>query len=218
MRLLILCLLLKTAIDLMFPFQLSAAIAKKSRTRFFISGDIVLGALIPVHFSPNLAPHPGNTSCRGVFHVRGFKGVEAMLYAVELINNDSNLLPNLRLGVDIKDTCGSIDYAIMESLSFDFIRNAFAENEFAGCAESREEVPLGQNNHRSVSQRLNDSSSQLANSSSSKSQNTTVSGRDVLILEVAWVKFVFSVLSLPSCSNFKIYLWNDVLIIFPGTN
>ena len=73
----------------------------------------------------------------------------------------------------------------MESLSFDFIRNAFAENEFAGCAESREEVPLGQNNHRSVSQRLNDSSSQLANSSSSKSQNTTVSGRDVLILKVA---------------------------------
>jgi len=185
MRLLILCLLLKTAIDLMLPFQLSAAIAKKSRTRFFISGDILLGALIPVHFSPNLAPHPGNTSCRGVFHVRGFKGVEAMLYAVELINNNSNLLPNLRLGVDIKDTCGSIDYAIMESLSFDFIRNAFAENEFAGCAESREEVLVGQNNQGSVSQKLNDSSSQLANSRSSKSENTTVSGRDVLILKIA---------------------------------
>ena len=108
----------------------------KYRTGLITSGDVVIGGLIPVHFSPNFAPHPGNSSCRGDFHLRGYKGVEAMLYAVELINNDTALLPNMTLGVDIKDTCGSVDYAIMESLSFDFIRSAYVASESEDCVEA----------------------------------------------------------------------------------
>ena len=57
-----------------------------------------------------------------------------MLYAVDLINGNSTLLPNVTLGVDIKDTCGSVDYAIMESLSFDFIRSAYIASELLHCA------------------------------------------------------------------------------------
>lgn len=108
----------------------------KYRTGLITEGDVVIGGLIPVHFSPNFAPHPGNSSCHGDFHLRGYKGVEAMLYAVELINNDTALLPNVTLGVDIKDTCGSVDYAIMESLSFDFIRSAYVASESVDCGEA----------------------------------------------------------------------------------
>ena len=108
----------------------------KYRTGLITPGDVVIGGLIPVHFSPNFAPHPGNSSCRGDFHLRGYKGVEAMLYAVELINNDTALLPNVTLGVDIKDTCGSVDYAIMESLSFDFIRSVYVASESVDCVEA----------------------------------------------------------------------------------
>lgn len=108
----------------------------KYRTGLITPGDVVIGGLIPVHFSPNFAPHPGNSSCRGDFHLRGYKGVEAMLYVVELINNDTALLPNVTLGVDIKDTCGSVDYAIMESLSFDFIRSAYVASESVDCVEA----------------------------------------------------------------------------------
>lgn len=119
-----------------FLIVVSAARRSKYRTGIVTAGDVVIGGLIPVHFSPNFAPHPGNSSCRGDFHLRGYKGVEAMLYAVELINNDSTLLPNVTLGVDIKDTCGSVDYAIMESLSFDFIRSAYVASESLDCSET----------------------------------------------------------------------------------
>lgn len=114
----------------------SATRRSKYRTGLITAGDVVIGGLIPVHFSPNFAPHPGNSSCRGDFHLRGFKGVEAMLYAVELINNDTALLPNVTLGVDIKDTCGSVDYAIMETLNFDFIRSAYVASESVDCMET----------------------------------------------------------------------------------
>lgn len=119
-----------------FLVVVSATRRSKYRTGLITAGDLVIGGLIPVHFSPNFAPHPGNSSCRGDFHLRGYKGVEAMLYAVELINNDTALLPNVTLGVDIKDTCGSVDYAIMESLSFDFIRSAYVASESVDCGEA----------------------------------------------------------------------------------
>ncbi|EDO46638.1 predicted protein, partial [Nematostella vectensis] len=62
----------------------------------------------------------------GSLHPRGYIGAEAMLYAIETINNSSEILPYVTLGVDIKDSCGSVDYAIMECLNFDFIRTVFA--------------------------------------------------------------------------------------------
>lgn len=119
-----------------FLVVVSATRRSKYRTGLVTAGDVVIGGLIPVHFSPNFAPHPGNSSCRGDFHLRGFKGVEAMLYAVELINNDTALLPNVTLGVDIKDTCGSVDYAIMETLNFDFIRSTYVASESVDCMET----------------------------------------------------------------------------------
>ncbi|EDO26784.1 predicted protein, partial [Nematostella vectensis] len=89
-------------------------------------GDLIIGGLIPVHFTSNSAQHPGAASCGGSLHPRGYIGAEAMLYAIETINNSSEILPYVTLGVDIKDSCGSVDYAIMECLNFDFIRTVFA--------------------------------------------------------------------------------------------
>ncbi len=36
---------------------------------------------------------------------RGLQRMEAMLYAVDRINQDPGLLPDIRLGVNILDTC-----------------------------------------------------------------------------------------------------------------
>lgn len=144
--------------------------AKSSRTGITTAGDIIIGGLIPVHFSPNFAPHPGNSSCRGAFHRRGYKGVEAMLYAVKLINSDPTLLPRVTLGVDIKDTCGSVDYAIMESLSFDFIRSAFTASEVT--TECAAEI------HSSGQFKINGTSSTgSVNSTSPAREESNVSGR-----------------------------------------
>lgn len=58
-----------------------------------------------------------------------------MLYVIDFINKNFMLLLNVILGVDVKDICGSVDYVIMESLSFDFIRSVYVVLEFFDCVE-----------------------------------------------------------------------------------
>ncbi|NXW59722.1 GRM7 protein, partial [Eurystomus gularis] len=59
-----------------------------------LEGDITLGGLFPVHA----------------------KG--AMLYALDQINSDPDLLPNVTLGARILDTCSRDTYALEQSLTF----------------------------------------------------------------------------------------------------
>lgn len=44
--------------------------------------------------------------------------MEAMLYALDQINSDSELLPNITLGARILDTCSRDTYALEQSLTF----------------------------------------------------------------------------------------------------
>ena len=185
MRLFIICFLLNAAVELLLASFSVALNSERTSTGITTAGDILIGGLVPVHFSPNFAPHPGNSSCRGVFHLRGYKGVEAMLYAVKLINGDPTLLPSVTLGVDIKDTCGSVDYAIMESLSFDFIRSAFSATEFAECAESKDESTKKNYGFRRKRQKFNGSAVGSTNSTSLTREKSNMSGRvDSLLISV----------------------------------
>ncbi|NXP50674.1 GRM4 protein, partial [Heliornis fulica] len=43
---------------------------------------------------------------------------EAMLFALDRINNDPNLLPNVTLGACILDTCSRDTHALEQSLTF----------------------------------------------------------------------------------------------------
>ena len=63
-------------------------------------GDIILGGLLRVHLRGN-----SENQC-GELDVRGLNRVFAMIFAIEQINNDSKLLPNVTLGYDIRDYCG----------------------------------------------------------------------------------------------------------------
>ena len=166
---------------LLLPLFFPVAVhSKRSRTGIATAGDIIIGGLIPVHFSPNFSPHPGNSSCSGAFHLRGYKGVEALMYAVNLINSDATVLPDLTLGVDIKDTCGSVDYAIMESLSFEFIRRAFTASERTECTENKNN-PAGQEfASGSAGKRINGSfpGSGSMNSESLSREESNISGLD----------------------------------------
>lgn len=167
---LLVCHLLIAARALMVSSISAAARSKqRSKTGIITAGDIIIGGLIPVHFSRNFSPHPGNSSCRGAFHLRGFKGVEAMLYAVDLVNSNSTLLPNVTLGVDIKDTCGSVDYAIMESLSFDFIRSAYIASELLDCDD-------GSSNGKRILRRTQAKYGPTSREESSKREDSNVSG------------------------------------------
>ncbi|EDO38313.1 predicted protein, partial [Nematostella vectensis] len=75
-------------------------------------GDVVLGALITVRHKDV------EDKCREL-KPQGLAYVEAMLYAIETINNDPTLLENTTLGYDIRDSCDSPTLA--NKYAFEFV-------------------------------------------------------------------------------------------------
>ena len=105
----------------------------ESLSYVFTEGDFIIGGLSPVHFSPTEAEeqqNPNSFTCQGLLNTRGFEAVEAMFFTMDMLNEGplkDIVLPNITIGMDIKDTCGSADYAVRESLNFSFIRNAHVQ-------------------------------------------------------------------------------------------
>lgn len=56
--------------------------------------------------------------CGAVKEEKGVQRLEAMLYAMDQINVDSQLLPNTSLGAVILDSCSSDTYALDQSMEF----------------------------------------------------------------------------------------------------
>uniref|UniRef100_A0A8C7WQX8 Glutamate metabotropic receptor 6 n=1 Tax=Oryzias sinensis TaxID=183150 RepID=A0A8C7WQX8_9TELE len=78
-----------------------------------IPGDITLGGLFPIH---SRGPHGVN--CGELKKEKGIHRMEAMLYALDQINSDPELLPNITLGARVLDTCSRDTYALEQSLTF----------------------------------------------------------------------------------------------------
>ncbi|XP_036142893.1 metabotropic glutamate receptor isoform X2 [Monomorium pharaonis] len=91
-------------------------LTSQSRTQneaVLIPGDIVLGGLFPVH-----EKGVGPVACGPNIYHRGVQRLEAMLFAVDQINEQDEILPGVTLGVHILDTCGRDTYALNQSLHF----------------------------------------------------------------------------------------------------
>lgn len=78
-------------------------------------GDIVLGGIFPMHEQINTN---NENPCGRVKEEKGIQRLEAMLYAIDEINLDKTLLPNVSLGVLIIDSCSSDTYALEQSMEF----------------------------------------------------------------------------------------------------
>ncbi|XP_065727637.1 metabotropic glutamate receptor 7-like [Phocoena phocoena] len=78
-----------------------------------IEGDVILGGLFPVH-----AKGPSGVPCGDIKRENGIHRLEAMLYALDQINSDPNLLPNATLGARILDSYSRDTYALEQSLTF----------------------------------------------------------------------------------------------------
>ncbi|XP_064537682.1 metabotropic glutamate receptor [Drosophila montana] len=95
--------------------QLAGAGSSQAHDTVSVSlpGDIILGGLFPVHEKGEGAP-----PCGPKVYNRGVQRLEAMLYAIDRVNNDTNILPGITIGVHILDTCSRDTYALNQSLQF----------------------------------------------------------------------------------------------------
>ena len=89
---LILCFILSSAVP-------STAGLKKDQA-IILHGNITLGGLFPMH-----EMGIGGDVCGAIKEEKGIQRVEAMLYALDLINKDNKLLRGVTLGCHILDTC-----------------------------------------------------------------------------------------------------------------
>ena len=78
-------------------------------------GDVILGGLFDIHF----ASHEEN--CNGLFTM-GLGHAEAMIFAIESVNQNRSLLTNITLGYDIRDYCEST--ALAMQITYDMVRSS----------------------------------------------------------------------------------------------
>uniref|UniRef100_A0A8C4EEJ1 G-protein coupled receptors family 3 profile domain-containing protein n=1 Tax=Dicentrarchus labrax TaxID=13489 RepID=A0A8C4EEJ1_DICLA len=84
-------------------------------------GDIVLGGVFSFHTSwkdrqDTYMQKPLPLQCTS-FNFREFQFAQAMLFAIEEINNSTDLLPGISLGYKIYDVCGSIARSVRVALA-----------------------------------------------------------------------------------------------------
>ncbi|XP_037533757.1 extracellular calcium-sensing receptor-like [Nematolebias whitei] len=84
-------------------------------------GDIMLGGIFSFHSSwknshDKYIQKPTELQCTSL-NFRDFQFAQTMLFAIEEINNSSDLLPGISLGYKIYDTCGSIARSVRVALA-----------------------------------------------------------------------------------------------------
>ncbi|XP_058793488.1 metabotropic glutamate receptor 7-like isoform X2 [Phymastichus coffea] len=107
------------------------ALCQNANGRIYVnvSGDIMLGALFPIH-----RKGPGTENCGKIQLEDGIQPLEAMIYTINQINRDPKILPGIQLGVIAFDSCDNPNYALEQALYFvkGFIAhmNAYHKTEF----------------------------------------------------------------------------------------
>ncbi|XP_034723613.1 extracellular calcium-sensing receptor [Etheostoma cragini] len=86
-----------------------------------VEGDVVIGGLFPLHYvapKPQISyqSKPQLPPCTG-FDQRAFRWMMTMVFAVEEINRNSSLLPGVKLGYHIMDSCDHVHTSLQALLS-----------------------------------------------------------------------------------------------------
>lgn len=95
-------------------------------------GDIIFGGLFPMH---EKGTHGMN--CGKIKKEKGIQRLEAMLYAVDLINDNPELLPGLKVGMRILDTCSYDTFALEQCMDFIKAQLSTIDLEDYRCADDQ---------------------------------------------------------------------------------
>ncbi|KAM6960551.1 extracellular calcium-sensing receptor-like [Aplochiton taeniatus] len=106
---------------------------------FYEDGDVVIGGLFPLHYSPvafspsyNSKPQP---KLYKFFSSRALRWMQTMAFAVREINRRSDLLPQLKLGYHIRDSGDDVPVSLKGSL---LLVNGQPESSSGGKAPERD--------------------------------------------------------------------------------
>ncbi|KAL7879157.1 hypothetical protein AOLI_G00101310 [Acnodon oligacanthus] len=105
-------------------------------------GQVILAGMFPIHSKGieqqlDFTSSPGKRRCRGL-NLRAFRWTQAMIYFIEEINRDPNLLPNITLGYRIYDTCWLVALSMRTALSV--VSQPLKRNSTGAC--SSPSIPL----------------------------------------------------------------------------
>uniref|UniRef100_A0A8P4GKC5 Olfactory receptor C family, u1 n=1 Tax=Dicentrarchus labrax TaxID=13489 RepID=A0A8P4GKC5_DICLA len=99
-------------------------------------GDVVIGGFFPLHYVAPKPQHsyrskPQLTPCSGFDH-RAFRWMMTMVFAVEEINRNSSLLPGVKLGYRLLDSCDHV-HTSMQALFSLVTHSTAVVSYFATC-------------------------------------------------------------------------------------
>ncbi|XP_049918980.1 extracellular calcium-sensing receptor-like [Epinephelus moara] len=82
-----------------------------------MDGDYVIGGVLSIHHYMHTVKHnyttmPEPLRCTGSIDSRELRFAQAMIFAIEEINNSTELLPGIKLGYQIYDSCASVPVAV----------------------------------------------------------------------------------------------------------
>ncbi|XP_072006402.1 extracellular calcium-sensing receptor-like [Engystomops pustulosus] len=83
-------------------------------------GDILLGVVLPLHLDSvhqklSFTERPLKTTC-STFHLENYQQLQSMIFAVQEINENTNILPNVTLGFQAYDSCDVLRQDLQGSL------------------------------------------------------------------------------------------------------
>lgn len=83
------------------------------RIQYQMSGDLIIGGLIPLHNYDDISER-----CASRRDIGSLRLVEALVYSITTVNQDTERLNGITLGYEIYDTCSSGSETLKNSLAF----------------------------------------------------------------------------------------------------
>ncbi|GCB76010.1 vomeronasal type-2 receptor 1 [Scyliorhinus torazame] len=112
-------------------FTISVAVSGKSTCKlkgtfnlnsFKTPGDVIIGGMFPIHYrvvasNSSSSTSPQSSGCEG-FNFRAFRWARTMIHAINEINQNNSILPDIQLGYTIYDSCFTISKAVEGTLTY----------------------------------------------------------------------------------------------------